>query len=156
MPTSQPPPNQMLAPPSPLITPNKRNIKPSAGQGLYHWEIPLMRFMTESKPYEEDEARSYVEQAIRLKDITYKAVDNEIIPTKSEQILKGCKENYISNSAKKRYQKFEKKINSLINDPDLRREAERKGKTVSETDMADEETKSAKTSQQTPPAPRKQ
>ena len=110
-----------------------------------------MRFVTESKPYDEDEARQYVERAIRLKEITFKSVDNEIIPTKSELILKGCKENYISNSAKKRHQKLEKNINSLINDPDLRREAERKGRTVSDTDMADEETKSATSSRRTPP-----
>ena len=43
-----------------------------------------MRFVTESKPYDEDEARQYVERAIRLKEITFKSVDNEIIPTKSE------------------------------------------------------------------------
>ena len=56
IPFSQPTPNQMLAPPSPLFTPNKLNIKASSGQGLYHYEIPLMRFVTESKPYEEVEA----------------------------------------------------------------------------------------------------
>ena len=111
-----------------------------------------MRFVTESKPYDKDEARQYVERAIRLKEITFKSVDNEIILSKSDQILKGCKENYVSNSAKKRYKKLEKKINSLIDDPDLRREAERKGRTVSETDMADEETKSAKSSRRTPPS----
>ena len=149
---SQPTPNQTLAPPSPLFTPNKRNIKPSAGQGLYHWEIPLMRFVTEAKPYDEEEARQYVERAIRLKEITFKSVEDEIISSKSDQVLKGCKENYVTNSAKKRYQKLEKKIDSLIDDPDLRREAERKGRTVSETDMADEETKSAKSSRRTPPS----
>ena len=111
-----------------------------------------MKYVTESKPYEEDEARQCVEWAIRLKEITFTSVDDEIVSSKSDQVLKGCKENYVTNSAKRRYQKLEKKINSLIDDPDLRREAERKGRTVSETDMADEETKSAKSSRRTSPS----
>ena len=54
-----------------------------------------MRFVTESKPYEEDEARQYVERAIRLKEITFKTVDEETISSKSDQILKGCKETVL-------------------------------------------------------------
>ena len=83
-------------------------------------------------------------------------MDDEIVSSKSDQVLKGCKENYVTNSAKRRYQKLEKKINSLIDDPDLRREAERKGRTVSETDMQTRRQNLPNPVDGRPPVPRKQ
>ena len=105
---------------------------------------PLMRFVTEFTPYKEEQVRQYANQAIRLGQITFNTVDNEVIPTMTDQVLKGCRENKISKSTKKRYFKLEDKIKSLIQDPGLRGEAERKGRTISETDMDDRDSKLSK------------
>ena len=55
----------------------------------------------------------------------------------SDQVLKGCRVNKITNSNKKRFHKLEDKLKSLASDPDLRGETEQKGRTISETDMED-------------------
>ena len=99
-----------------------------------------MRFVTQSTPYTEVELRQYAIQAIRLGKIKYETVDDEVFPTLTDQVLKGCRENKISNSTKKRCRNLEAKLmKSLVNDPGLWGEADSKGRKISETDIGDSE-----------------
>ena len=70
----------------------------------------------------------------------------------SDQVLKGCRENKVSNSTKKRCRNLENKLmKSLVNDPSLWGEADSKGRKVSETDISDSEDQLTKLSRRTSP-----
>ena len=69
-----------------------------------------MRFVTQSTPYAEVELRQYAIQAIRLEQFKYKTVGDEVFPTLMDQVLKGFRENKISNSTKKMCCSLEAKI----------------------------------------------
>ena len=57
-------------------------------------EYPLIRHITESKPYSEDELKQYVVQAIKQGAITFRTVNDEIeeTPDITKFALKGCRE----------------------------------------------------------------
>ena len=84
--------------PSQLASPT---TKPN--QGLSLLEYPLIRFITESTPYNDKEVKLYVMQAVKQSEITYKTVNDEVDerPFMSKTVLKGCRENSLLSNRKK-------------------------------------------------------
>ena len=108
--------------------------------------------MTQSTPYTSEQLRQYTVQAIRLGQILFETVDDEVFPTMTDQVLKGCKENKLPNSTRKRCTNLENKIiKTLVSDPSLWREADSKGRKVSETDIGESEGQKPKLFRRTSP-----
>ena len=94
-------PNQALFPSKLPSQPASPSTKPN--QGLSLLEFPLIRFITESTPYSDEEVNQYVIQAIKQREITYRTVNDEIdeTPFMSKTILKGCRENSLLSNKKR-------------------------------------------------------
>ena len=108
-------------------------------------EFPLIRFITESTPYSDEEVNQYVIQAIKQKEITYKTVNDEIdeTPFMSKTVLKGCRENCNSNKKKAQFKKVEDRVTQVSKDPKIREEAaeegKKKGRLASQSELAERE-----------------
>ena len=61
-----------------------------------------MRFITQSTPYQKEDVWQHAVCATRLGQITIKSIDNKETVSLSDQVLKGCKANGVTNSTKKR------------------------------------------------------
>ena len=72
----------------------------------------------------------------------------------SELVLKRCKDNYYSKqSDRKKIQQIERKLETIVLDKGIREEAEKKGRTVSESDFAEDDQASQKASRLKSPPP---
>ena len=111
-----------------------------------------MRFVTQSDAYTEAQLRAYAIKAIRLGQITYETVDDKVVPTLTDQVLKGCKDNKLFNSTKKTCHKLGNTLmKSLVNDPSLWGDADGKGRKISETDIGNSDDQLTKLSRRTSP-----
>ena len=107
----------------------------------------MIRFITENRPYSDDDVKLYVVEAIKQSEITYKVQNDEIdeSPIMSETVLKGCKENAQSNHKKSKLRKLTDRVKEVSKDPDVRaaaREREddkKKGRLASQSDMTEGE-----------------
>ena len=110
----------------------------------------MIRYITENRPYNEDDVKLYVVEAIKQSEITYKVQNDEIdeSPIISETVLKGCKENAQSNQKRSKLKKLNDRVKEVSRDPDVRAAAiesedeKKKGRLASQSDMTDGETSS--------------
>ena len=126
------------------------SVSPSPGQGLGYLEMPLKRFVTQNTPYNNGELRLYAVHAIRMKEITFKTINDVPTPTISNCVLNSCREKKMSQKKKKRLLELEAHLGEIIREPGVREKAESKGRKVSETHMNSRETRS-KSSRRTSP-----
>ena len=103
LPTTPTSPNQSLFPSQP--PPSALSPSSKASQGLGLLEYPMIRFITENRPYNDDDVKQYVVEAIKQSEITYKVQNDEMeeSPIMSETVLKGCRENAQSNHKKSKF-----------------------------------------------------
>lgn len=126
-------------------------------------ELPLVQHINQDTDYTDDQVRQYTVKAIRDGEITYKHVNNTETTVLSKKVLKGCKENSVSSSGKKKqFKKIEGKVLAYSEDAAVRREAlegrtiSSKVRTFSESDLEDDGTEPAKVSRtSSPPKPKK-
>ena len=69
----------------------------------------------------------------------------------SDQVLKRCREHSTTNPDKKKLKKITASLRKLVRDPEVRREAEKKGRTASESSFIDEDSSTTKSSRMTSP-----
>ena len=114
-------------------------------------EYPLIRYITESTPYSDDEIKQYVVQAIKQGEISYKTVNDEIeeTPFMTKTVLKGCRENsLLSNKKKAQFKKIEDRVKEVSKDSSVREaakdkeEGKKKGRLASQSEMAERESQS--------------
>ena len=137
-------PNQSLLPLS-QNTPFTPSPSSKTTQGLRHLEFPMVRHMTGSYQYTDEELKSYVVEAIKLAEITYKVRNDDLeeSPELSESVLKGCKESVNDNGKKSKYNKLMDRVTKISRDPIIRAEAgnkvegKKKGRLASESDMTE-------------------
>ena len=109
-------------------------------------ELPLVQHINQDTDYTDEQVRSYTVTAIRARKITYKRVNNIDTTVLSKKVLKGCKENSINSSGKKKQlKKIESKVLTHSEDPAVRKEAlegrtmSSKARTFSESELAGED-----------------
>ena len=126
------------------LSPQPASPSTKPNQGLSLLEYPLIRYITESTPYSDKEVKAYVIQAIRLKEITYKTMNDEVeeTPILFETVLKVCKENQLlSNKKKSQYKKVEERVLQVSKDPvvwaEAAEEGKKKGRLVSQSELTE-------------------
>ena len=136
----------------------KASSRPQTEQGLILMELPLVQHINQDTEYTDDQVRQYTVKAIRDSEITYRRVNNVDTIILSKKVLKGCKENSVSSSAKnKQYKKIEGKVLAYSEDATVRREAlegrtiSSKARTFSESEIEDDDIESNKVSRTTSP-----
>ena len=69
----------------------------------------MVRFITESTPYTDDDLKLYAAQAIKQGEITFKTLNDKIeeSPILSKSCLKGCRENSNTNAQKAKVKKID-------------------------------------------------
>ena len=114
-------------------------------------EYPLIRYITESTPYSDDEIKQYVVQAIKQGEILYKTFNDEIeeTPFMTKTVLKGCRENsLLSNKKKAQFKNIEDRVKEVSKDSSVREaakdkeEGKKKGRLASQSEMAERESQS--------------
>ena len=82
----------------------------------------MVRHMTGSYQYTDDELKSYVVEAIKLAEITYKVRNDDLeeSPELSESVMKGCKESINNNGKKSKYNKLMDRAFKMSRDPIIR------------------------------------
>ena len=101
--------------------------------------------MTGSYQYTDDELKSYVVEAIKLEEITYKVRNDDLeeSPELSVSVMKGCKDSINDNGKKSKYNKLMDRAFKMSKDPIIRTEAgnkiegKKKGRLASEADMSE-------------------
>ena len=106
----------------------------------------MVRHMTENYQYTDEELKSYVVEAIKLEEITYKVRNDDLdeSPELSVNVMKGCKDSIDGNNGKKtKYNKLIDRAIKMSKDPIIRTEAgnkiegKKKGRLASESDMSE-------------------
>ena len=109
----------------------------------------MLRFITENRPYDDDDIKLYVIEAIKQGEILYKVQNDEIeeSPIIAETVLKGCKEHaQFSNQKKSKLNKIRERVREVSRDPEVRAAArdkeddKKKGRLATEADMTEGET----------------
>ena len=110
----------------------------------------MVRHMTENYQCSEGEIKTYVVEAIKQAEITYKVKNNDIEESSelSDSILRACKDIVHEKGGRENVNKNKSKFNKLMdrvtkmsNDPNIRAEAgkreegRKKGRLASESDM---------------------
>ena len=103
----------------------------------------MVRHMTENHQYTDEELKSYVVEAIRLEESTYKVRNDDLdeSPELSVNVMKGCKDNIDGNGKKTKYNKLMERAIKMSKDPIIRTEAgnkiegKKKGRLASESDL---------------------
>ena len=137
-------PNQSLLPLS-QNTPFTPSPSSKTPQGLKPLEFPMVRHMTGNYQYTDDELKTYVVEAIKQAEITYKVRNDDLeeSPDLSDSVLKGCKESVNDNGKKSKYNKLMDRATKMSRDPIIRAEAgnkvegKKKGRLASESDMTE-------------------
>ena len=121
-------------------------------------ELPLVQHINQDTDYTDDQVRQYTVKDIRDGKITYRRVNNSDMTILSKKVLKGCKENSVSSSGKKKqYKKIDGKVLAYSEDATVRREAlegrtiSSKARTFSESDLEEDGTEPAKVSRTNSP-----
>ena len=129
-------------------------------QGLNHIEKPLLKAITESTEYTDEQVRNYAIHGIRVGQIAYTNTTDKNLPVMSQAILKGCRDFILVNKSQKKVKKFNKIKTLLYNlsrDPKTREEAKAlggKARTFSQSGLGGEEKSDSKTIRTTsPPKP---
>ena len=107
----------------------------------------MIRFITENRPYNDDDVKQYVVEAIKQGEIMYKVQNDEIeeSPVMTETVLKGCRENALSNKKKSKLRKINEYVKEVSRDPDVRAAAKekdddkKKGRLASQSEMTEGE-----------------
>ena len=105
----------------------------------------MVRHMTGNYQYTDDELKTYVVEAIKQAEITYKVRNDDLeeSPDLSDSVLKGCKESVNDNGKKSKYKKLMDLVTKISRDPNIRAEAgkkedgKKKGRLASESDMTE-------------------
>ena len=126
-----------------------------SGQGLTVLEQPLVLSIPPHNTYTQSDLKSYAVGIIKEGLVTY--ITNKDGVTKailSDLVLKRCKDNYYSKqSDRKKVQQIERKLETIVLDKGIREEADKKGRTVSESDFAEDDQASQKASRLKSPPP---
>ena len=126
-----------------------------SGQGLTVLEQPLVLSIPPHNTYTQSDLKSYAVGIIKEGLVTY--ITNKDGVTKailSDLVLKRCKDNYYSKqSDRKKVQQIERKLEAIVLDKGIREEADKKGRTVSESDFAEDDQASQKASRLKSPPP---
>ena len=116
--------------------------------GLGLLEYPMLRYITENRPYDDDDIKLYVIEAIKQSEITYQVEKGEIeeSPIISDTVLKGCKEHAQSQKKRSKLTKLNDRVKEVSRDPEVRAAArerddgKKKGRLASQSDMTEGET----------------
>ena len=65
--------------------------------------------------------------------------NEQMTPTLSEMVLKMCKEEAIGNPKGKKLRKLKDSVRKLADDPEIRKEGEKKGRLASESNLSGDE-----------------
>ena len=117
-------------------------------QGLNHMEIPLIKAITESTEYTDEQERNYAIHCIRVGQITFSNPHDKNLPVMSPAILKGCRDLNKSQKKVKMFNKIENLLYTLSKDPKTREEAKAlggKARTFSQSGLGGEEKSDSKT-----------
>ena len=103
----------------------------------------MIRFLTENRPYSDDEVKQYVVEAIKQGEITFKIQNDEVeeSPVMSDTILKGCRENALSQKKKSKLRKISDFVKEVSRDPEVKAAAKekdddkKKGRLASQSEM---------------------